>query len=1108
MPRQLLFTVSTAALLIGLYAAYALTVSSAFIPEELHADLEQPRDPLPAPAPPRNREMAAQWIKNHPWVADAKYQVRTDKAFLYAEDWEKVEPSGQVRFHPFALIYTREEPGQPPKPPLVVVSESALLTFENPFDDTNPKPGRVIGGALDGPFEVLGADGLTIKGRTIHFSEAALKAWSDNPIEFTFGASHGTGVGLEMDLLPGPRTTDKPGISGLKTLRLLKDVALNLQNHPKSPDKKPEQITITCAGNFEYQLESRLATFKDRVHVEHPTDPTHRDILDCMDLLLEFEQEQAPTNGPTGTSVPEKERISVAGDRDADLKFRRMRAQGAPARLVSQRSELVALCTELTYDAQTRTAVLKDPKEVKATQNLHDLTSPDITVVHAEGGKILEAICRGAGHVESYASDAARPGQRGPLAFSAQWTQQLHRRPDSGQTLDLIEITGQAELKQPGKLTLNAETVQIWMTPDGKRIDKSEPAAPSVAVTTAAGTDAVATDPAAAGAKNADGIRPASAQSTGASKKTADRSKAAQVERVVGIKDVRFASPELKGRTQKLEITVVPGTLPRQPPPDSTPPAGRKPDPMRQSQLPFRARTELLLTSDLRPRASTTREARIRGWAYVADEPSPAPAAAGRPKTVRTAGTNPSGVRPLPNDPSARTLPAGTEPPAQGSLTSEKKSKRKPPSDPALVEPPAPREPLDVTADDIQVQMIRDGEQTEVAEVITEGHVLVKQPREAGQPPVEVLGDWLKLWNYSETQQIVHVIGKPAIVNDPQMRIEGQDLHLDRGRNRAWVEGAGELSLPVNRSLDGQALTQPQRLKVRWKERMNFDGLLARFLVDVTATLNDSRMDCQEMEVTLSRAFSFTEKSSSSQAAEVQTVHCQEGVEVIHYEYDPQRKLKSLRRASAWEFTLNQITGETTALGPGKLLVWWKGDANRAGLSATASVQANRAKAADAHEWNYARIDFADSMRGNTKSKLTEFHERVQVIYGPVDNYTSVIDPEKLPLKGGWLKCDQLRLSQLAGSGKKEFLEMFGQGNSELDGRTSHGYFHSLADTITYDESKGLYILRAEGSREATLWRQSSLSAPTARVDAQRMEFNPELNQLKLHRTSGLDGLK
>lgn len=1038
--RRMLLTVSITACLCGVYAVYALTVTPLLTPPHIESPQPVRRAPRPVTSEtPIYERLAAKWLGQHAWAQAARYKVGRGRAYLYSEDWEKVQPSGHIRFRPFALIYLAEKPEDAP---IVVVSESALLEFSTPFDEMNPKLGRLVGGALEGPVEIDGARGLSIRTRNVRFSESGLLAWSDEPIEFHMGQNHGRGLGLEINLLAGPPTDEKPGVSGIRTLRLRKDVVLDLRSKPRGPEGKVEQARITSAGKFEYHLADRMAFFQDRVHLDHPGKDGRVDTLDSHELYVVFEPKQTEAAKPP-----------PADGTDDDLEglsFRRMRAVTDPAgnqpvKLVSPRADLVAHCSELTYDAVLRVATLKDGRQVKVSQKRNDLYSPEITIVHEEkGGRIIEALCRGNGRVESYSALPDQPNARGPVAFSGTWLTQLHKFPDKETGLDLIEFQGQASLHQPGQIQLGGETIKVWITPD-KPVKK------------------LVDDQAAAGNT--------SPQPTAKE----DDSRAAQVQRVEAHDRVTFAAEKLEGKSEHLTITVEEGKLPI---PRPSPVAGKTPaqTSSRRRQLPL-----TLL-------GHATEVVGLQGFAYV-DDPRPA-------RPVRAA--------------SARTAAAPV--------------------------PAAKSPPLHVEANQIRVKMIRDGRETEAAEVETEGAVKVVQPRAGGTKPVEVHGDWMKLLNYANDEQIVHVIGKPAAVIDPQMELRGTDLHLDRGANTVQVDGAGTLKLPMTKGMDGQALAKPQWLTVAWERQMTFDGLLARFQEDVSAVLQENRMNCHEMDVTFSRRVSFLEGTdapaeaspptdgpkiagapagSASQqrpgsragGADIERIHCKDGVNLFAYEYDPDGKLKAYRTGEVFEFTLHQPTGDTTATGPGKMFMWWRGDAVRENLASTATVRANRSRQTDRPAWNYAKVEFAETMNGNAKERISLFRDRVRVLYGPVANTGEHIDPDHLPNNAGWLRSNMLRLVQVQGQGGN-FMEMVGQGNAELDGKTPNGLFHALADTVTFDESKGMYILRSEGNRKAAIWRQVTLGSPRSHAEASYLEFNPSRNSLKLDKATGLDGLQ
>ncbi|MCA9118502.1 MAG: hypothetical protein KDA79_25750, partial [Planctomycetaceae bacterium] len=152
------------------------------------------------PPPPENVRMAEKYLASQPWAAKAKYQIRTAEAFVYANEWEPVENDQAVRFRPFAMIYMpRDRPEN--EQPVTVVGESAYLKFANRFQVTDPDPGRIIGGALQGNVRIVGPNGLTIVGRNFIYSEKAMRLWSDESVHFAYGPHRGRGYGLQVELI-------------------------------------------------------------------------------------------------------------------------------------------------------------------------------------------------------------------------------------------------------------------------------------------------------------------------------------------------------------------------------------------------------------------------------------------------------------------------------------------------------------------------------------------------------------------------------------------------------------------------------------------------------------------------------------------------------------------------------------------------------------------------------------------------------------------------------------------------------------------------------------------------------------------------------------------
>jgi hypothetical protein len=141
-------------------------------------------------------------------------------------------------------------------------------------------------------------------------------------------------------------------------------------------------------------------------------------------------------------------------------------------------------------------------------------------------------------------------------------------------------------------------------------------------------------------------------------------------------------------------------------------------------------------------------------------------------------------------------------------------------------------------------------------------------------------------------------------------------------------------------------------------------------------------------------------------------------------------------------------------------------------------------------------------MLGNTQDRVTTFRDRVRVVYGPVPNLTlsidddhRPIDEDNLPRDGGWMSCNALQLTQHPKTKKQDaYLEMEATGNAVLEGRS----FHALAYRVTYDQSKGLYILTGDGKRPAQIWRETTLGAEKSSQAGRTMQFIPSLNWLKI----------
>jgi hypothetical protein len=1041
-------TLSTAVSLSAAYEVYHGVVNPLIDGGLIRTD-DGPKDRVVLPQPEESRRIAQRYLPSQPWAANAKYQLRTAEAFVYFEGWERIDDDRAVRFTPFAMVW-QQEGADPGEEPISIISQTAYVKFLSKFEITN-NPGRVISAALEGEVTILGSEGLEIHGRNFTYSESAMRIWSDNDVRFAHGPHRGKARGVQLELIPHDNLglRDSIAASGVKSVRLRRDVRMNLVSEPSVAElakgKDPTYVTIESDGSFDFFTETNIGVFQNNVVVDRPTSETMSDSLRCEKLTLVFEpetkQEIATLEPDTPPAAEQSDKFGMV---EGNLTFQRMRAEGADVVLVSQENDLTAHMHALIYDAQSRVAALTHAEAVDVVQEQNDLRSPEVTLVHDEDGKVTSFVCRGAGQLNR------RDPKTGDLVLAAKWHKQLRKYPEKNTGLEIIELEQQALLQQPlESSSISAEFIRMWMLPSPKTDDEEQ-------------------DNKNAKDKNVLG----------------DPSDNLVPQRALATENVVLHSPEMHAKTERLEVWFEEGSLPT-----TLPSSLKRPDEAanlgasRNSSSPrldrrTRQRTDLIQTAS-RTRSGRRRRSLVSAMASVED-----------PFLEREQDASEK------TDPLPRLLPNLFDPPEKTDTnTDTDKDNEK-------------KEPVDVVADLIRVRVLRgekDGD-SEVAEVWTSGHAKVRRPRKDGEEPLRLTGDRLHLINQAKDAELLHVYGSPAHIYDRGLHIEGQAVHLDRAKNLVWVDGEGLLELPVNKSLEGEPLAEPQMLDIWWKERMRFDGHTAHFYEEVRTILEDNRMSCQEMQVELTEAISFADDSDKDRLKEdkvdVHRIHCVDGVRFDSYEYE-ENKLVGIRRAEFWEFSLDQQTGKMEASGPGLILSWARGSGRRAGLSPNRTVKANTGGKSKSSKWEYTRIDFAGKTLGNIKGQHTTFHDRVEIVYGPVDKPLEVIDVEHLPKNGGWMRSNRLHVTQ---SEKTETTPAYNvvvaSGNAELEGRS----FHARADSITYDESKELYVLRSIGSRKATIWRQTTLGGKRNRADAQRMDFIPSRNILKFDRTTGLDG--
>lgn len=501
--------------------------------DSLTAIDEQVQVQVPAEPPERPlqskglRDIARRWLPDQHWAQQANYAFeRSDHVYVYAGSANLIDDPGErrgnrVRFAPFAMVIMNAE--DPAAPPYVIRCDSARIRFEHPFrlELGARRPGRLVEAALDGAVNITGPDGLQIIGQNFAFSEGGSNAsgpgdspaapallYSDYPVEFAYGPGpgqtgrqSGSASGLQIDLIPSRDSIlgrDGPRVGGIATIRLRRDVRLNLQYEQHGDDERDGELmlaTVSSRGSFVFDVATHIATFEDNVVVEHPTgdagEPQQVDTLHCDWLALQFEEtpaesmhDVADSTSGDASSVLTVSAVSPEEARPrhpfANLRFRQLRAHGEPAVLRSDENKLIANMQELRYDSLTRQVVLLDDDSVQVQFDTTILNAPQVQVMHGTGGEVLSLKCLGAGRLEHY-GDADDP----PL-FRAEWSDRLWYGPHPKSELWMIQLDGDARVIQTGHSGIQADHLALWIDQDSvSTLTEADPADAGAEVETA-----------------------------------------------------------------------------------------------------------------------------------------------------------------------------------------------------------------------------------------------------------------------------------------------------------------------------------------------------------------------------------------------------------------------------------------------------------------------------------------------------------------------------------------------------------------------------------------------------------------------------------------------
>ncbi len=417
---------------------------------------------------------------------------------------------------------------------------------------------------------------------------------------------------------------------------------------------------------------------------------------------------------------------------------------------------------------------------------------------------------------------------------------------------------------------------------------------------------------------------------------------------------------------------------------------------------------------------------------------------------------------------------------------------------------PGVAQQFEVSGKTLHARILLGEQATQVAEVYIEGDARFAETQTSlpGERPVLVRGDRIHVVDADTDGAAVTIAGGPAQFEGRGMAIEANHIHVNRGTNRLLIDGAGTMTLPLDRDLEGRPLPSATRLAITWRHRMAFDGRTARFEDTVVARTPQQALNTELLEVQFQQPVRFAE-ADVGEPPQAEQVFCRGGALMESYGTDG-RHTTAHERMQARDLNVNLLSGDLTAGGPGWLVSVRQAAADGPLAGAGAMPMAGAASDDEA-PFRQLYIRFQGGITGNIHRRELTFHDEVRTIYTPADSLQAAVppdDPQLLGPRGLVMNCNRLSVRQvLRPDGSQQTAEFEAAGNTIVESAV----YTARAIRMTYSEAKDLLVLEGDGRSDAQLFRQQQIGGPMAHAAAQRILFWPGSNRLKVDGARSLE---
>ncbi|MCP4194016.1 MAG: hypothetical protein GY768_25690 [Planctomycetaceae bacterium] len=394
---------------------------------------------------------------------------------------------------------------------------------------------------------------------------------------------------------------------------------------------------------------------------------------------------------------------------------------------------------------------------------------------------------------------------------------------------------------------------------------------------------------------------------------------------------------------------------------------------------------------------------------------------------------------------------------------------------------------MDVSCQKIEMQLNVVGKQVSMEQIDLRGQTRLTQLHRGAdqEKSFDIAADAMRILDRDGNgSHVLVAVGNPVDIRAAHFRVRTDKLQLDQADNLLWTDGAGHMTMLIDRDLTTQQpLTVPQQITLDWQDRMHFNGQLASFHGNVDLRSPQRRLRSARLGVRFERRIEFL-KSAGKQKPEIHTIQADGNVLVENQELDDQSQPTSVSYLQVPHIRYDHLAGDMFAEGPGRVVTHRRGfqSMQLPGAAANAS-----APMSDDGNVSFIQVDFQNQITGNMQRRAAEFQGQVKVIYGPVQSWNESINPDAvLGEKDVLMSCDRLSFAEgpTLPEGQRT-VNLVAQENTYVEGKT----FTARGQRLSYEQHKKLLILEGAARSDAVLSHQARVGAPRSETVARKILF-------------------